>query len=101
MTQQTSRIDSRCSDGRFGRFGITNSLACGLQHFFDGCQSLADFAEAVITEGDHPRLDGAPADFGYRKCRHNSIAEVVVDNHQLVQTNAAAVAGVEAMATAR
>src|SRR5688500_7558812 len=98
----TSRWNRCRFSGRYSRPAIdqVGHVAADLNDFFQAGQSLADLAEAVAAECDHAVLAGDLAQVAYTAARHHHVAELVVEEQQLVDAQPSAVARVAAAAAA-
>ena len=78
----------------------SREIAGDVQHLLDGGQALADLAEAVVGQVDHAAGLGDAAEVVDAGVGDDGVAELVVDHQQLVDAEAALVAGVAATAAA-
>src|SRR4051794_41722743 len=85
-----------------GNFSVESvgDVAGDLNDFFQARQTFADFAKTVEAEGDHAVGGGDAAQIGHAFAGDNRVAQLVVDNQELMHAKAAAIACIAAFATA-
>src|SRR5690349_12886236 len=84
-----------------GRPKSASALLHGFaHHFLDRRDALADLAQAALAQGVHPLLAGGPAQIHRRRAAEDHLAQRFADFHDLVETDAALVAGVVALLAA-
>src|SRR5262245_13447260 len=73
----------------FARLWRQPAFVAGSQHFLDRRNSLFDFAESVVAQGDHGSLLRLFAEHAERRIRGDDLAHHIVDDQQFVDRDAA------------
>src|SRR3990170_4849080 len=67
------------------------------RHFLDRRVAVLHLAQAALTQGEHPFLDGLPAQLQRGRADEDELAQLLRDLHDLVETHPSLVARVVAL----